>query len=86
MQITVELPDDIANHDNFTREALEALAIRGYEQGQLTSEASGRMLGMGRLAFLEFVGSRGVPIYTQERWDEDLRTIAKLKERRLAAK
>ncbi len=29
MTITVELPDDVATHENPSREALEALAIQG---------------------------------------------------------
>jgi predicted HTH domain antitoxin len=85
MKIKVEVPDDIAEHPNGAREVVEAIALQGYEQGKLSSDAAGRMLGMGRLAFLNFVCSRGVPIYTQERWDEDLKTIEKMKERRLAA-
>jgi hypothetical protein len=34
MQITVELPDDIAQHSNPAREALEALAIEGQVGGR----------------------------------------------------
>ena len=36
MQITVELPDDIAQHGDPGREALERLAIEGYRSGALT--------------------------------------------------
>ncbi|MDQ2898897.1 MAG: hypothetical protein M3Y07_03745 [Acidobacteriota bacterium] len=36
MQITVELPDDIARHPDPGREALEALAIEGYRSEKLT--------------------------------------------------
>jgi hypothetical protein len=36
MQITVELPDDLEQHPNSGREALEALVIEGYRSGKLS--------------------------------------------------
>src|SRR5260221_112347 len=36
MRITVQLPEDIAQHSNPGREALEALAVEGYRSGKLT--------------------------------------------------
>jgi hypothetical protein len=36
MQITVQLPDDLAQHPNAAREALEAFAIEGYRSGVLS--------------------------------------------------
>jgi hypothetical protein len=36
MQIVIELPDDIAQHPDPGREAVERLAIDGYRSGQLT--------------------------------------------------
>ena len=41
MQITVELPDDIARHPDPGREALERLAIEGYRSGTLTHFQAG---------------------------------------------
>jgi hypothetical protein len=47
MTITVELPDDLATHENAAREALEALAIAGYRSGALTTRAMRLLLGFG---------------------------------------
>ena len=45
MQITVDLPKDIAQRPDPAREALEALAIEGYRSGALTSFETRRLLG-----------------------------------------
>jgi len=45
MQITVQLPDDLAQHPNPAREALEALAIEGYRSGALTAYQTRLLLG-----------------------------------------
>jgi hypothetical protein len=45
MQITVDLPKDIAQRTDPAREALEALAIEGYRSGALTSFGTRRLLG-----------------------------------------
>jgi hypothetical protein len=45
MQITVELPDDIAQRPNPGREALEALAIAGYRSGAFTAHQTRLILG-----------------------------------------
>ena len=37
MQITVQLPDDLARHPNPAREALEAFAIEGFRSGALSA-------------------------------------------------
>jgi len=36
MQITVQLPDDLSQHPNPGRAALETLAIEGYRSGALS--------------------------------------------------
>ena len=46
MQITVQLPDDLAQHANPAREALEALAIEGYRSGALTTYQTRILLGI----------------------------------------
>jgi len=48
MQITVDLPDDIACHLDPGRDALEALAIEGYRSQKLTQYQVARLLGMTR--------------------------------------
>jgi predicted HTH domain antitoxin len=45
MQITVQLPDDLAQHPNPGRDALEALAIEGYRSGALSAYQTRLMLG-----------------------------------------
>jgi predicted HTH domain antitoxin len=45
MQITVQLPDDLAQHPNPAREALEAFAIEGYRSGALSAHQTRLLLG-----------------------------------------
>jgi hypothetical protein len=45
MQITVQLPDDLTQHENPAREALEALAIEGFRSGALSKYQTRLLLG-----------------------------------------
>jgi hypothetical protein len=45
MQIILELPDDLAQHPNPAREALEALAIEGYRSGAFSAYQTRLLLG-----------------------------------------
>lgn len=45
MQITVDLPQDLAQHADPGREALEALAIEGYRSGALSAFETRVLLG-----------------------------------------
>jgi hypothetical protein len=45
MQITVELPDNLAQRPDAAREALEAFAIEGYRSGALSSYQIRQLLG-----------------------------------------
>ena len=45
MQITVQLPDDLAQHSDPAREALEAFAIEGYRRGALSAYQTRLLLG-----------------------------------------
>lgn len=45
MQITVEIPDDLAQHPDAGREALEAFAIAGYRSGALSAYQVRMLLG-----------------------------------------
>ena len=45
MQITVQLPDDLAEHENPGLEALEALVAEGYRNGSLSKKQVRAMLG-----------------------------------------
>jgi predicted HTH domain antitoxin len=58
MQITVELPDDIAEHADPGREALEQLAIEGYRSGSLTHHQASQLLGLSRFEFDDFLKKR----------------------------
>lgn len=45
MQITVQLPDDLARQPNPARAALEAFAIEGYRSGALSAYRTRQLLG-----------------------------------------
>ncbi len=45
MQITVQLPDDLAQRPNPAREVLEAFAIKGYRSGALSAYQPRVLLG-----------------------------------------
>jgi hypothetical protein len=45
MQLTVELPDDLAQHTDPVRDALEAFAIAGYRSGALSPRQTRLLLG-----------------------------------------
>ncbi len=45
MQIIVTIPDDLAQHPNPAREALEAFAIEGYRSGALSAYQTRQLLG-----------------------------------------
>jgi len=45
MQITVQLSDDLAQHENPACEALEALAIEGFRSGALSKDQTRLLLG-----------------------------------------
>ena len=79
MQITVELPDDIAGHPQAGRQALEALVIEGYRSGKLTHHESSQLLGLTRLEFDDFLQDRGVyeHAYSAEDVTRDLIDLAK---------
>ncbi len=60
MQITVQLPDDLAQHPNPGRDALEALAIEGYRAGSLSHYQAGQLLGLSRFEFDGFLKERHI--------------------------
>lgn len=57
MQITVEIPEDIAQHPDPGREALEALAVEGYRSRKLTQLDVGRLLRLSRIETEDFLAS-----------------------------
>ena len=81
MQITVQLPDDLAEHENPGREALEALVAEGYRNGLLSKKQARNMLGFE--TGYEFDGflkhwqiDRGA--YGIEDYKSDLKTLSTL--------
>jgi predicted HTH domain antitoxin len=61
MEITVDLPNDLTQHADPAREAIEALAIAGYRSGKLTAFQASRLLGFSsRFEFEAFLKERGI--------------------------
>ena len=80
MKITVDLPDDVAQHANGGREALEALVIEGYRSGALTHFQASRLLGLSRFEFDGFLKERNIydHAYGLEDFEQDLETLRQL--------
>lgn len=85
MEITVHLPDDLAEHANPGREALEALVIEGYRAGTLSHYQASQMLDMNRFEFDGFLKERNIEdhAYGVEDLDEDLRVLCQLQDKGL---
>jgi predicted HTH domain antitoxin len=61
MRVTVQLPDDLAQHPNPVREALEAFAIEGYRSGALSIHQTRLLLGFETSAELDgFLKEHGI--------------------------
>ena len=60
MEITVKLPDDLAQHADPGREALEALVIEGYRHGSLSPFQARQLLGISRLELENFLKERNI--------------------------
>lgn len=77
MQITVQLPDDLSQHPDPGREALEALAIGGYRDGTLSHYQASRLLGLSRFEFDGFLKERHIYDYAYDLEDleEDRKTF-----------
>jgi hypothetical protein len=85
MQITVELPKDIAQRADPARAALEALAIEGYRSGALTSFETRRLLGFETRYELDgFLKAHNVweHAYNVEDFNRDCETLERLEDER----
>jgi len=83
VEITVELPNDLTQHPNPAREAVEALAIAGYRSGKLTAFQASRLLGFdSRFEFEGFLKARNIydHAYSVEDLAGDTETLRKLEE------
>jgi Uncharacterised protein family (UPF0175) len=85
MQITLEIPDDLAasaipEGQEPTRTALEALALDGYRSMRLTESEVRRLLGFStRMQVHQFLASHDVPLnYTMEHLEMDIRAANEL--------
>ncbi len=88
MQITVELPDDIAQHADPGREALERLALEGYRSGALTHHQASQLLGLSRFEFDDFLIERKIHDHAYSIVDlqQDLADLEKLRAQGLLSK
>lgn len=61
MVLTLDLPDDIARalaeHGDLRRPALEAIAIKGYQDQRLTQRQVGELLGLNRIETEDFLAA-----------------------------
>ena len=60
MKIVVELSDDLEQHADPAREALETLSIEGYRFGALTHHQASPLLGMSRFEFDDLLIERDI--------------------------
>ncbi|HKD84698.1 MAG TPA: UPF0175 family protein [Terriglobales bacterium] len=88
MEITVKLPDDLAQHADPAREALEALVIEGYRSSVLSHYQASQMLGISRIAFDGFLKERNVldHAYDAEDLEQDRATLRQLESKGLLRK
>jgi len=80
MQITVHLPDDLAEHPDPGREALESLAIEGYRTEALSHFQASQLLGMSRFEFEAFLKQRQIfdHAYGVQDLADDINTMREL--------
>jgi len=84
MQVTVELPDQVARQwgktpDAVGRHVMEDAAIEGYRAGRLSHRQVGEMLGMDYWQVEAFLKDRGVPLnYSAADLEADIATLAKI--------
>lgn len=85
MQITIQLPDDLAQLPDPARAALELLAIEGYRSGALSLHQASQLLDMSRLEFEAFLKKKRIHdhAYDSEDLDEDRRAFEDLRARGL---
>jgi predicted HTH domain antitoxin len=86
MTLTVELPDDLAQHTDSGREALEQLAIEAYRTDWMTKGQAAGLLGMSRMEFDGVLKKHNVEkgAYGVEQLREDIETLEKLRAARKA--
>jgi predicted HTH domain antitoxin len=83
MEITVELPEELAQHFNRTelnREILEALVVQAYRMEKITSAQVGRILGLpSRWAVDAFLKEKKADLhYDEQELENDRATLRQL--------
>jgi predicted HTH domain antitoxin len=84
MQVTVEMPDQVARQwgetpDAVGRHVLEDAAIESYRAGRLSQRQVGAMLGLDYWQTEEFLQERGVPLnYSAADLEADNVTLDKI--------
>jgi predicted HTH domain antitoxin len=87
MEITIQIPDDLARllgqgGGDLSRQTLEALAIDGYRRGSLTQLQVGQLLGLSRIETEDLL-ARHVDLYDYDpaELDREARAFEKLSDR-----
>jgi predicted HTH domain antitoxin len=84
MQVTMEMPDQVARHwgetpDAVGRHIMEDAAIEGYRAGRLTQRQVGAMLGLDYWQTETFLNQRAVPLnYSAADLADDNVTLEKI--------
>lgn len=83
MEITVHLPDDLAQHPEPGREALETLVIEGYRAGTLSHYQASQLLTMSRFDFDAFLKVHKIEdhAYGLEDLEHDRATLRQLQDK-----
>ncbi len=65
VSLTIQVPDELASKDKHQLEALarEALIVKLYEQGEVSSGSAAGVLGISRREFLDVLVTYGVSIF-----------------------
>ena len=85
MQITVEIPDDLAamlagSGQDLSRTALEAIGLEAYRQGRLSGYQLRTLLGIpSRYELDGFLKEHRVYDYTVDDFEEDLKSLRNLR-------
>ncbi len=84
MELTVQIPDDIATRlaateGDLARRALECFAVEELKAGRITEPELGRMLGLARIEIDGFLKPRGVyQNYTMEDFNKERAVLKNL--------
>jgi hypothetical protein len=64
MTLTIELPNNLSEHDDPAREALQAFVLQAVRADVLERPHAAKLMGMGRIEFGEFLHANGIPATT----------------------